>query len=63
MRSNGNCFELHVTGWRDCGAYVRLELTGPIHLIAHTTPAAFAELRPGARLTAVLPLQSIHVLS
>jgi molybdate/tungstate transport system ATP-binding protein len=60
---DGNCFELQVTGWRDCGAYIRLELTGPINLIAHTTPAAFAELRPSARLTAVLPLPSIHVLS
>ena len=58
-----NCFELQVAGWRDCGAYVRLELTGPINLIAHTTPAAFSQLRHCSRLTAVLPLQSIHVLS
>jgi ABC-type sugar transport system ATPase subunit len=58
-----NCFELHVAGWRDCGAYVRLELTGPINLIAHTTPAAFSQLKPGSRVTAILPLQSIHVLS
>ena len=60
---SGNCFELQVAGWRDCGAYVRLELTGPINLIAHTTPAAFSEIRHCSRLTAVLPLQSIHVLS
>jgi ABC-type Fe3+/spermidine/putrescine transport system ATPase subunit len=60
---SGNCFELQVTGWRDCGAYVRLELTGPINLIAHTTPAAFSQLRHCSRLTAVLPLPSIHVLS
>lgn len=58
-----NCFELHVAGWRDCGAYVRLELTGPINLVTHTTPAAFSQLRHCSRLTAVLPLQSIHVLS
>ena len=58
-----NCLELQVAGWRDCGAYVRLELTGPINLIAHTTPAAFSQLRHCSRLTAVLPLPSIHVLS
>ena len=60
---SGNCFELQVAGWRDCGAYVRLELTGPINLITHTTPAAFSELRHCSRLTAVLPLPNIHVLS
>lgn len=59
----GNCFELDVAGWRDCGAYIRLELTGPIHLIAHTTPAAFAALRPCSHLNVVLPPDSIHVLS
>ncbi|MCX5644254.1 MAG: ATP-binding cassette domain-containing protein [Phycisphaerae bacterium] len=58
-----NCFELQLAGWRDCGAYIRLELTGPINLVAHTTPAAFSPLRHCSRLTAVLPLESIHVLS
>ena len=58
-----NCFELHLARWRDCGAYIRLELTGPIHLVTHTTPAAFSPLRHCSRLTAVLPLESIHVLS
>lgn len=58
-----NCFELSLARWRDCGAYIRLELTGPINLVAHTTPAAFSELRDSPRLTAILPLQSIHVLS
>ncbi len=58
-----NCIELQVACWRDCGAYVRLELTGPINLVAHTTTAAFSEMRHGSRLTAVLPLHSIHLLS
>jgi ABC-type Fe3+/spermidine/putrescine transport system ATPase subunit len=59
---SSNYFELQLAGWRDCGAYLRLELAGPINLIAHTTPAAFAELRHCSRLTVALPLSSIHVL-
>jgi len=58
-----NCFELQLARWRDCGAYIRLELTGPINLVAHATPAAFSELGHRSHLTAVLPLESIHVLS
>jgi molybdate/tungstate transport system ATP-binding protein len=57
-----NRFELQLTRWRDCGAYVRLELTGPIQLVAHVTPAVFHELEHRPRVTAVLPLASIHVL-
>jgi len=58
-----NHLELQLARWRDCGAYVRLELTGSIDLVAHITPAAFSEIRHCPRLTVVLPLQSIHVLS
>ena len=57
-----NHFELQLTRWRDCGAYVRLELTGPIQLVAHVTPAVFRELEHRPRLTVVLPPASIHVL-
>ncbi len=58
-----NCLALRLARWRDCGAYIRLELTGPVNLVAHATPAAFSELGHCFRLTAVLPLRSIHVLS
>ncbi len=61
-RDGPNHFELQLTRWRDCGAYVRLELTGPIQLVAHVTPAVFRELENRPRLTVVLPLASIHVL-
>ena len=58
-----NCLDLHLAGRRDCGAHMRLELTGPVNLITHTTPAASGALRHRSRLTAVLPLRSIRVVS
>jgi len=49
---------------RDCGGYVRVELAGPLNLVAHMTHASFAELQ-GKRqpdVIAVLHPESIHVL-
>ena len=61
--SEANHFPLVISRWRDCGAYFKLELSGVIDLVAHVTPAAFSELKDRPRTTAVLPAQSIHVLS
>jgi len=49
---------------RDCGGYVRVELDGPISLVAHMTHAAFAELQGmhQSEVVAELDLKNIHVL-
>lgn len=49
---------------RDCGNYVRIELKGSFDLVAHLSPASFAELRPEHQsdLTAVLRQEDIHIL-
>jgi len=49
---------------RDCGGYVRVELDGPVSLVAHVTHAAFAELRGTHQpdIVAELDLKNIHVL-
>ena len=52
----------------DCGNYVRVELDGPLALVAHLSHAAFAELptagshEGGQGLTAVLQPEDIHVI-
>jgi len=59
-----NAFVVKVTQWRHCGGYVRVELSGPVGLVAHLSRAAFTELGVDTNgdLTAILPSQSIHVL-
>jgi ABC-type Fe3+/spermidine/putrescine transport system ATPase subunit len=49
---------------RDCGGYVRVELDGPVSLVAHMTHAAFAELQETNQrdVLAELDLTNIHVL-
>ena len=49
---------------RDCGGYVRVELDGPVGLVAHMTHAAFAELQEmhQSDVVAELDLKNIHVL-
>jgi ABC-type Fe3+/spermidine/putrescine transport system ATPase subunit len=49
---------------RDCGGYVRVELDGPVSLVAHMTHAAFAELQETHQpdVVAELDLKNIHVL-
>ncbi len=49
----------------DCGGYVRVELDGPVSLVAHMTHAAFAELQQTRQsdVSVELELNSIHVLS
>jgi ABC-type sugar transport system ATPase subunit len=52
----------------DCGNYMRVELDGPIALVAHLSHATFAELatadsrESGQELTAVLQPEDIHVI-
>jgi molybdate/tungstate transport system ATP-binding protein len=59
-----NSFAVKVTQWRHCGGYVRVELAGPVGLVAHLSRAAFTELSVGTNgeLTAVLQTPCIHVL-
>jgi len=59
-----NEFAAHLVRWRDCGGYIRLELDGPLSMIAHVTHAAFAGLKTDSDkgVNVALPLSSIHVL-
>ena len=49
---------------RDCGGYVKVELDGPVSLVAHMTHAAFAELQGmhQSDVVAELDLKNIHIL-
>jgi len=49
---------------RDCGGYVRVELDGPVSLVAHITHAVFADLQETHQPDVVveLDLNNIHVL-
>jgi ABC-type Fe3+/spermidine/putrescine transport system ATPase subunit len=49
---------------RDCGGYVRVELDGPVNLVAHITHAAFAQLQGAHQphVVAELSCENIHVL-
>jgi ABC-type Fe3+/spermidine/putrescine transport system ATPase subunit len=49
---------------RDCGGYVRVELDGPVNLVAHITHAAFAELEHEHQSDVIAELcpENIHVL-
>jgi ABC-type sugar transport system ATPase subunit len=59
-----NEFRAKVVRSRDCGGYVRVELDGPLCLVAHMTRAAFAKLKvnSGESLSVVLQPHNIHVL-
>jgi len=59
-----NRFHVMLARSRDYGSYVRVELRGPVNLVAHLTHSAYAELGvgPGAEVVAVLPAERIHVL-
>lgn len=50
---------------RDCGGYVRVDLDGPVSLVAHMTHAAFADLQDKHQtdVAVELDLNNIHVLS
>ncbi|MHC4540517.1 MAG: ATP-binding cassette domain-containing protein, partial [Planctomycetota bacterium] len=60
-----NTFSLTLVRWRDCGGYVRAELTGPVNLVAHMTHGAFAGLKAKHQPSVVVQmgLEHIHVLS
>jgi len=49
---------------RDCGGYVRVELDGPISLVAHITHAAFADLQEKHQPDIVVEMNSknLHIL-
>jgi hypothetical protein len=59
-----NEFAANLVRWRDCGGYIRLELDGPLNVVAHMTHAAFAAVKAeaGQGVNVALPLRSIHVL-
>jgi hypothetical protein len=59
-----NLIRAALVRWRDCGGYVRVELGGPVNLVAHMTRAAFAELQDTnqSEVVAELDLKNIHVM-
>jgi ABC-type Fe3+/spermidine/putrescine transport system ATPase subunit len=59
-----NALRARLVRSRDCGGYVRVELEGPINLVAHITHAAYAELehKHQSYVIAELRSQNIHVL-
>jgi len=59
-----NRFDAKIVCSRDCGGYVRVELDGPLNLVAHMTRAAFAELRSNGNecLNVILRPNNIHVI-
>jgi len=59
-----NRFEARLSGWRDFGSYVRVELKGSLDLVAHISHAAFREIMAAGtkKLTAVLPPENLCVL-
>ena len=60
-----NLIRARLVRWRDCGGYVRVELDGPVKLVAHMTHAAFAELQqiPNPDVVSKLNFKNIHVMS
>ncbi|MCK4999761.1 MAG: ABC transporter ATP-binding protein, partial [Anaerohalosphaera sp.] len=58
-------FEVKITAIRDCGNYYRLELAGKLDIIAHISPAQFADksLVCSDMVFARLSREHIHVLS
>lgn len=60
-----NTFSVTLVRWRDCGGYVRVELAGPVNLVAHMTHSAFDALMPKHQLSVdvLMGLEHIHVLS
>ncbi len=59
-----NRFHSKIICSRDYGGYVRVELGGPLNVVAHLTHTSFAKLKtePLSYLIAVLPPENIHVL-
>jgi len=60
----GNAFVAKLVRSRDCGGYVKVELDGPLNLVAHITAGRFAELQGEHHpdVIAVLGPENIHVL-
>lgn len=59
-----NMVPVTVIGYRDFGSYVRLELDGPSHMVAHITYNKFDHLKlpDTTKLIVWLPRESIYVL-
>jgi ABC-type Fe3+/spermidine/putrescine transport system ATPase subunit len=59
-----NIMRARVIRSRDCGGYVRVELDGPVSLVAHMTHAEFADLQETHQpdVAAELGLKNIHVM-
>ena len=63
--AHNNKLAVRMTGWRDFGSFARVDFTGAIDLVGHLPHGVFAKLKSAdtEKLTAVLPRQSIHVLT
>jgi len=58
-----NCFQARLTGWRDFGSNVMLELDGPVKLIAHLSHSAFDRIKTsGTTVNVVLPPGNICII-
>ena len=59
-----NRFEVCLSGWRDFGSHVRVELNGSLDLVAHVSHAVFRKIIAAqtAKLAAILPRENLHVL-
>jgi ABC-type sugar transport system ATPase subunit len=59
-----NMIAVKVIGFRDFGSYIRLELDGPEHMVAHVTHTQFEHLDipKNTNLLAWLPREDIYVL-
>ncbi len=60
-----NSIQAKLTGHRNYGSYIRVDLEGPLNLVAHLSPLAFKKLTTSSCncMTAVLNRQSICVLT
>ena len=61
--NNANEFRVRLVRWRNYGGYVRVELAGPVDLVAHLTHPAFARLdaKHYDDCIAVIRPEDIHV--
>lgn len=59
-----NIFPVKVIGFRDFGGYVRIELDGPVHIVAHMSYSDFKDLGipDETKVLAWMPRELIHVL-
>jgi ABC-type Fe3+/spermidine/putrescine transport system ATPase subunit len=63
-RDSINKLPMKLRSFRDCGNYVKIELSDDVHLVAHLSHSAFTELNPKPQSELIVHLhpENIHVL-